>query len=78
MTNLFSHVLSGMIENNEINDGSFSQWDSANHAIETYADSFDGETSDYEMAETVIAIQKIIDGADPQSVKSEFNELIWG
>jgi len=80
MTTLFLHTLDGMTDNNEVHDAQFSDWSSAQQAIETYKTSFDEDVSESEMNATVSAIQKIIDsnGSDIEAAKEEFNAIVWG
>ena len=57
---LFTHVLDGMVENNKMNDVNFDTWDSAEHAIETYKDSFDGDYDDDDHRVTVYILDALI------------------
>lgn len=77
---LFTHVLKGMKENNEINNGQFGDWDDANHAIDTYAAGEDFDVEPGEMDATIVALNTIIetngDGLD-DAVRM-YNEKVWG
>lgn len=78
MTNLFKHVISAVIENNEANGGSFSDWDDAAHAIETYIDSWNGDLEVGEMESTEKHIQKVLDGKSVKDVYPDYTEEVWG
>lgn len=78
---LMKHVYESMLENNQNNDGSFSDWESAENAIEAYGSTFTGECdSDEEVAVTKEALQMIIDsdGEDYEKAATYYNVKIWG
>lgn len=81
MKTLFKHVLSGMEDNNEINGGEFKDWDSAEHAIETYAeDESNFDCDDAEREITVKALDMIIDsnGEKYEEAVDMWNNAVWG
>jgi ribosomal protein L16/L10AE len=83
MTTLFKHVLEGIEDNNNINDGSYRDWEDADHAIDTYENSSLEELDtldDEELEATRIALDRIIEtnGKErPQAIHA-FNEKIFG
>ena len=80
MTTLFNHVLSGMIENNEMHGAEFKDFDDAEHAIEIYGDTFTADVDDVERGATIVALNKIINsnGAEIEQAIEAWNLAVWG
>ena len=78
MATLFTTVLSGMEDNNEINDSSFSDWNDAEHALDVYGENF--ECDEKEMEATKKALNKIIEsnGEKYDEAVNEWNMEVWG
>ena len=81
MATLFTVVLAGMEDNNNVNQASFSDWDDAAHAIEVYGGNYKGEEpSPAEMAATVEALNRIIrtNGVEYDEAVRAWNIAVWG
>ena len=78
---LFKHVLEGIEDNNAMNNGQYSDWQSAQDAIDAYGDTFTGEQpDDAEMTATVGALAMIIasNGELRDAAIDAFNRSVWG
>ena len=81
MSTLFKHVLTGIEDNNRMNGCQYSEWQSAQDAIDAYGDTFTGETPDgKEMTATVGALAMIIasNGELRDMAIDAFNRSVWG
>ena len=69
-----------MIENNEMHDAEFKDFDGAEHAIEIYGDTFVADVEDVERGATVVALNTIINsnGAEIEQAIESWNVHVWG
>ena len=80
MATLFTTVLNGMKDNNNINGASFSDWSDAYHALEIYEENFYGDCPEQELGATIKALNAIIksNGKKYEEAVNEWNLDVWG